>query len=241
MAQSHGILVEQKSCLPCMHGDHLVCRDHPNKDGAIWEKDSETGERRLVLRKRGYEGEARGGEERLRPPCQCEAGGHEGAPGTCYAFSLGDWGSYRCGRPVKGTIKLRSSFSQSEIEIEACGIHIAARNRVLVNDKKRENKFAARRELEAADKAAGQASEDWAAKLADEFGLPVEAMKVGSGTIKVELSPEPAYAILDEVRTLLDEVYENHPFKRKSKSDPIRQEGRSRMIDQEEIESRRTR
>lgn len=215
MAQSHGVLVDRKSCLPCMHGDHSTCRDHPDKDGALWETDEETGERRLVLRQKGFQGILRGGPERPRPPCQCKAGGHEGAPGTCYAFSRGDWGSWRCGRPAKGTIIVRPMLGSQndEVEIEACGIHMAARKRVLANDKRRAEEWKARDVEREAEKAASKASEDWAAKLADEFGLPVKAMRDGIN-ITVEISPEPAYAILSEVRRLLDEVYTEHPFKK---------------------------
>ena len=176
MAQSHGVLVDRKSCLPCMHGEHGMCRGHPNNDGSLWETDEKTGGRSLVLRERGFLGSERGGAVRPRPPCQCQVGDHEGSPGTCYAFHTHAHGSFRCGRPAKGKIEIKR-FAQNWTEIEACGIHIRARNTVLANDKIREEKWAAEKVEAAAVKAAGQASVDWAAKLASEFGLPVKALK----------------------------------------------------------------
>ena len=207
----------RRSCRPCGHGEHGGCRVFAENDGSEWVNDEKG--HRLVRRKwlgYGYEKNPDGSYVEIpRRPCACAQAGHIGEPGTCDRWSRGDnfHGGSRCGKPVKGEITIRSSFISGEfITIPVCGVHLAAQRRVEANQAVRDQKAAETREMFERQKAANRAAEDWAEKLESEFGIPVEPRK--GEPIRVELHPEKLYAILSEVRGLLDEVYEDHPFRR---------------------------
>jgi len=156
-----------------------------------------------------YGGKGRGAEI-PRPPCQCEAADHVGEPGTCSIYTTNY--NTRCGKPAKGVIpRYRGQFERTPHEVEACGLHLGAHKRKQNNDAKWEAQRKARREKSRLMEYNSKASEMWAEKLQIEFGLPTETLH-NSSKLRVKLSPEEAYKILDEVRSMLDEVYETHPF-----------------------------
>lgn len=196
------------SCLPCAAGDHEGCRHNPDKErGTEYLSD----ERRWVK----YEGDGRYGnrKEIPRDPCLCETGGHVGDPGTCNATVLDEFGSYRCSKPTKGMMpQTKFSYGREAPQVEVCGIHLSGYNRRIKNDQIRQEKWEADRERSKAVEGAKKASNDWAQRLRDEFSLPVEGLSAGV-EIRCSISPEQAYSILDKVRSMLDEVYEDHPFK----------------------------
>lgn len=172
--------------------------------------DPETDERRLALYEGGVYGYQGRGAEIPKPPCECEAADHIGEPGTCSVYTTNY--NTRCGKPAKGVIsKYREQFEGAPHEVEACGLHRAAHKRKKDNDAKWKAQAKARSEKDQLIRSNSEASEMWAEKLQTEFGLPTETLH-NSTKLRVKLSPEEAYKILDEVRSMLDEVYENHPF-----------------------------
>lgn len=203
------LLASSRSCDRCAHGNHGQCLHHPAADGSSWVEDPDTGKRRLTLFEGGvfsYQGR---GAEIPRPPCQCEAADHIGEPGTCsvYTTNYND----RCGRPAKGIVP-RGNRYETTYEVEACGLHLAAFKRKKANDAKWKAQNEARREKDQLIRSNSKASEMWAEKLQTEFGLPAETLH-NSTKLRVKLSPEEAYKILDGVRSMLDDVYEDHPFR----------------------------
>ena len=222
MAQKsdNGYLTLRKSCRPCVQGYHNSCRHHPDKDGSYWVTDDD-GTRRLAFFEGGIYNEKGRGREIPRPPCQCEADNHRGNPGTCGMWMSADWGDgARCGKmPIRATKKVQVGLGgygdEREIEVELCGLHNGVQKRLEANAAKRREENRIRNEKRERIKNATHASMDWAEKLREEFGLPVEGMAAGRDEmIRVEMSPEEAYKILDGVRSMLDEVYEEHPFRR---------------------------
>lgn len=205
------LLSERRSCLPCGHGAHSQCRHHPNADGSSWIEDPKTGEKRLVL----YEGETYGGKgkgaEIPRPPCACEVGSHVGEPGTCNNWKMTDSGGYfRCGKPAKGTIPVQSFGGKENVEV--CGIHLYADRKKRANDVKWRAERDAKSKRQDTERSNSKASYAWAERLATEFHLPVKGIHNSADEILVGLSPETTYELLSRVRSLLDEVYDTHPF-----------------------------
>lgn len=150
------------------------------------------------------------GAEIPRPPCQCEAADHIGEPGTCSIYTTNY--NTRCGKPAKGEITKQSTWGETiELTVEACGLHLGAHKRKQNNDAKWEAQRKARSEKDQLIRSNSKASEMWAEKLQTEFGLPAETLH-NSTKLRVKISPEEAYKILDEVRSMLNEVYETHPF-----------------------------
>ncbi len=172
-------------------------------------KDPDTGEKRLALFEGGIYGNVGRGAELPRPPCQCEAADHIGEPGTCYVFTTNY--NIRCGKPSKGEIVGYKKWGSEAFTIEACGLHLAAHKRKKDNNAKWNAQRKARSKRDQLIRSNSKASEMWAEKLQTEFGLPAETLH-NSTKLRVKLSPEEAYKILDEVRSMLDEVYETHPF-----------------------------
>ena len=116
---------------------------------------------------------------------------------------------------MKGIITTTNSIGREEVELEVCGLHLGAYKRKVNLDVKRAEESA--EESAERDKInnASKASMDWAEKLRVEFGLPVEGLPANrDAKIRCEISPEQAYKVLDEVRSLLDEVYQEHPFRK---------------------------
>jgi len=164
----------------------------------------------MALYEKGVYGGKGRGAEIPRPPCQCEAADHVGEPGTCYVYTANY--NTRCSKPAKGEITTRSTWGgKIELTVEACGLHIGAHKRKKANDAKWKAQTEARREKDRLMEFNSKASEMWAEKLRTEFRLPTETLH-NSSKLRVKLSPEEAYKILDEVRSMLDEVYEIHPF-----------------------------
>lgn len=57
-----------------------------------------------------------------------------------------------------------------------------------------------------------KASEDWAERFQDEFGIKARGLR--SDSIEIAIPPETVYAKLSEARKMLDEIYgDDHPLK----------------------------
>lgn len=185
----------QQVCYPCYAGEHGMCRHRPNGP--------EYG--------RAPEG----------TPCQCEAGGHVMGRGTCgvgvQGGERGSWPRYndRCDKPVKGTVTTHGRFSRGPIELEMCGVHLAAVRRVRQNDERRAAEGRARDEADERARQLTQASCDWARRLADEFGIPAEPHhgRTHDTALRVKVDPERLYGVLvDVVGLLRDAGIDDHPL-----------------------------
>lgn len=211
------LLASSRSCSRCQRGAHHKCLQHPAADGAHWyDEFDEDGNPILddkgYQKRRLYKRDPLTKEEIPREPCECMVLDHIGEPGTCSQF--GTEYHVRCGRPAKGTITL-NRYGGGKYEIEVCGIHLAAQKRKDKTNEEYRAQAEAMRERALREKEIASASTDWAQKIREEFGLPVEALPPRSDMkIRVALSPEEAYAVLDKVRSLLDEVFEEHPFRK---------------------------
>lgn len=176
------------SCGRCLHGHHDECYGYPEGNGFTSK------------------------EAREHLSCECANRGHP-VLDTCYIFSYGDFRSHRCGRPAKGVTRSNiSGRREDNPEVPACGIHIAAYRRVLKNNERHRLESEARQAAYRKQRETAQASEMWAQKLRDEFGIEADALQRSSSKIRVEVSPEQLYGQLDEAARLLDQFVEEHPL-----------------------------
>lgn len=187
------VLVGHLSCYPCMFGEHEACRHRSNEPG--------------------YSAPDRAS---LHTYCHCERLQHEAGQGTCSAqlqsASTFSMHSARCGKPAKAVIEVKDRFSVGTHEMEVCGIHRAAHERRLKGDAKRAEESAKLRRKWARSDSNRKASEHWAERFQDEFGLDARSLQ-RSDELLVSCPPEPLYRVLSEVKDLLDEVYgDEHPL-----------------------------
>lgn len=204
------LLASSRSCDRCARGSHGQCLHHPAADGSSWVEDPKTGKKRLAIFEGGVFSYRGRGIEIPRPPCQCEAADHIGEPGTCSIYTTNY--NTRCGKPAKGEIVGYRKWGFEAVTVEACGLHLAAHKRRKDNDAKWKAQNEARRKKDQLIQSNSKASEMWAEKLQEEFGLPTTQLR-NQSKLRVALSPEEAYKILDKVRSMLDEIYEDHPFR----------------------------
>jgi hypothetical protein len=189
-------VTERNSCLPCCYGVHAACRHRPNGP-RFSSPGSEAGK-----------------------PCACETSGHTLGGGFCDGRSSDSWSSYRCGRPVKSELVVRSgdgwsfvsraaSGEPDEATVQVCGIHRAAVERRRKNDARREAEWAAHRERWDEAERASRSAIEWAARLRSEFGVDATAEDE-----VVAVNAERLYGqIVEAMEILLDVVGPDHPFR----------------------------
>lgn len=187
-AAHDGVVLDYGSCLPCQRGEHNNCRHA--QDGRQFTSMHPLG------------------------TCYCEHKNHD-LPhwkGTCSAWVSGDWGGgHRCGKKAKGTLVQAQDFGNSlrdrkTVEIEVCGIHLAARRRREANDAKRAEERRVENEARDADGRAKAAAEDHAAILRGK-GFKVAVVKDRETKLwMVGFQGETAVALVDRFEGAMREI-----------------------------------
>lgn len=119
---------------------------------------------------------------------------------------MSNWSYNRCGKPAKGIIEVHERFAgmrgAGKVIVERCGIHLAGHRRSMANDAKREAEYAATREANDRREANSRASEDWATRLRDEFGVHATGTRP-SDHLRVLVEPEHLYGMLADWHGML--------------------------------------
>jgi hypothetical protein len=140
----------------------------------------------------------------------------EGRP--CEVGSRGDWSSDLCGKLAVENIPYGQLWMQDTAKnrLWVCGMHrgVQARRQAKADERRQHRDEV--RERVTQERAADQASIDWARRLA-EVGVEAEGAWVrqgGNNLVRVRVKPEVLYGMIDDVIGMLRDMgVDDHPFK----------------------------
>lgn len=111
----------------------------------------------------------------------------------CAALLRGDqWHTSRCGKPATG--KGPAQFRGNDAPL--CRLHLSVAERVAANDAARRAAWDERDAEAERNRQVSAASDDWAQRLADEYGVVAEGTYPRHGELRVAAQPEHLYALL---------------------------------------------
>jgi hypothetical protein len=127
---------------------------------------------------------------------------------ACGEYTYREWSGSTCGKPSVGEVEFTEGFGTETRTVTRplCGLHMAAHNRRVANAVAREAHFEELRKEAAEQKAMDQASEDWARRLAEEFGLTTKGSRTDGEKLWVKVAPEELYAKLVDLYGLARDV-----------------------------------